>query len=154
MTLNFFEMIRDRELSYDTAFFMSYLRMIACYYRKPIFTWTDSMIRQDMGDRMSKKVLKRLRKELKVKGFIKFTPGKSIKEPSQYTMLETIMTDISLGPKRVPLGSRTGTNRVPGGHQPVYRTNVLSKNKEENAKHIPVDRMDMSRDIKNLLSSI
>lgn len=92
MTVNFYDIIRDRKLSLNSAFFLVYLRGLACSFGVE-FKWADTAIIKHLN--ISRWTLNRLKEDLKLKGLLRYENYGSRHYPTKYTMVDTVMADIS-----------------------------------------------------------
>ena len=121
LTVNFFNIIRERKLSLSSAFLLVYLRGLACYFQKPQFGWEDKKLLQELG--ITRWRLQSLRKELVIKGLISIEINRSACVATQYTMLDTIIADISVGVYS-PHPSEYSPHLCKKSPHSIYKSNV------------------------------
>ncbi len=85
---DFYEMIRQREMTFAEFGLAIYLRGKACRFGNPFFLSNETIFNEL---RTTKRIFLPLRKKLRIKGVIKYNVGCGIGKITQYSMMDSVM---------------------------------------------------------------
>jgi len=91
LEMDFFELCKTRRIHKLPMLLFIYLRGLYCRFQKPVFTWSDKIIREHLG--ITSTTLLSAKEYLQERGMIKFMSG-SGRTPTEYTMLGTSLLPV------------------------------------------------------------